>query len=426
MFIFDIIDKKRKGKELTVDEINFAVNGFVEGAVLPEQMSALLMAIMLKGMTDDEVFALTKAMQNSGKTYSFDFDVVDKHSTGGVGDSTSLILLPILASLNVKVAKMSGKSLGYTGGTIDKLSCFKGFNVELSEKEFKTAIKKVGGSIISQSEEIAIADKKIYVLRDKCACVESIPLIASSVMSKKLASGSNTILLDVKFGNGAFMKTKKMAIKLAKLMVKIGKADGKNVCAMVTNMNYPLSYGVGCNFEVYSVIKALNGEEGNLLKLSTQLSAKLYSMATGENYGKSCEFVNTALNSGKALNKLKQIITNQGGSCEILDNPNSLLSSKSVLPVLSKCDGGYVKSINALTMAKVQKLLQENVKDDEKKKCGILLNVSVGSFVNKETVLANLYSQKPISNEIIELFLSGINYVKTKVKQPKLVAKIIR
>ena len=425
MLIFDVIDKKRKGLNLTKDEIEFAVNGFVKGDVLPEQMSALLMAIVINGMSDKETYHLTKIMQNSGKTYKFPFEVVDKHSSGGVGDSTTLILLPTLAALGVKVAKMSGKSLGFTGGTIDKVSCFQNFKTDLTQKQFENVITKVGGSVISQSEEIALADKKIYALRDKCACVESIPLIASSIMSKKLACGSNTILLDVKYGSGAFMKTKASAIKLAKTMVKLGKLDGKNVVAMVTNMNTPLSNGIGCGPEVYSVIKALKGEEGSLLSLSKTLSAQLYSMATNIDYAESLRRVEQTLVTGKAEEKLREIVKYQGGSVEVFDAPESLLDAKVKTKINSRISG-YVKNIDALTLARVEKYLQQTANEQNKKFCGIMLNVKVGDYVKHGDLLATLYSYEKVNIEVVNMFYSGFEFSNKKVKPVKLVAKIIK
>ncbi len=426
MYIIDIIDKKRKGEVLSKEEIEFAVNGYVKGSVLDEQMSALLMAIMLNGMNIKETYYLTKVMQNSGKTYSFPFEVADKHSSGGVSDSTTLILLPTLSAMNVKVAKMSGKSLGYTGGTIDKVSMFKNFNTELDEADFKKALNEVGGALISQSDEIALADKKIYALRDRCACVESVPLIASSIMSKKLASGSNTILLDVKCGSGAFMKDKRSAIKLAKTMVKIGKMDGKNIRAIVTNMNTPLSSGIGCAQEVYCVIKALNKEDSDLLELSKILSAHLYSMTMICSYENAYNEVCRTINSGKAKHKLEQIVKNQGGDASAILHPEKLLDAKFVTPVKCADNGGYVSKIDALTMAKVQKYVQNLAPEKDKHSCGVMLNVKVGSGVKQGDELAKIYSASKLDEDILQLFLSGIKFSATPVKKEKLVLKIIK
>lgn len=426
MFITDIIDKKRKAYSLTKEEIEFAVNGFIAGNVLPEQMSALLMAIVINGMNKKETFYLTKTMQNSGKTYTFSFDAVDKHSSGGVGDSTTLILLPILSSLGIKVAKMSGKALGYTGGTIDKVSCFEGFNTDLTQKEFEQVISKVNGSIISQTEDIALADKKIYALRDKCACVESIPLIASSIMSKKLASGSNTILLDVKCGEGAFMKTKKDAIKLAKTMVEIGKLDGKDIVAFVTNMDSPLSFGVGCAQEVYSVINALKGESGDLLTLSKLLSAQLYSMANRVSINEAMFEVEKSLRSGLALKQLKKVVKAQGGDTTVIDDPDLLLRAKNKYEMTYDGSVGYVAKINALTIAKVQKLLQVKASEKDKKLCGLILKVKVGDIIKQGDVLATLYTFDKVDDGVKQLFMSAFTFSSRKPKNEKLLIKIIK
>ncbi len=426
MFIQSIIDKKRSGLVLSKDEIDFAISGYVNGEVLDEQMSALLMAIMINGMNIKEIYNLTKAMQNSGKTYTFPFEVADKHSSGGVSDSTTLILLPTLSALNVKVAKMSGKSLGFTGGTIDKVAMFKGFNTELNQTEFKTALNNVGGALISQSEEIALADKKIYALRDRCACVESIPLIASSIMSKKLASGGNTILLDVKCGKGAFMKDRHSAIKLAKTMVKIGKMDGKNIRAVVSNMNTPLSAGIGCAQEVYCVIKALNREDSDLLELSKILSAHLYSMCECVDYTSAYNEVCRTINSGKTKNKLMQIVKNQGGELVNFENPEQLLYSKVITPVINDTKSGYISKIDALVMAKVQKYLQESAPERYKCLCGIMLSIGVGQRVERGQELAKLYSANEVAPEILDLFLSGITVSGKPVRKEKLILKVIK
>ena len=426
MFITDIIDKKRNNKVLNREEIEFAVNGYLKGSVAPEQMSALLMAIVINGMNKKETFYLTKTMQNSGKTYKFSYDVVDKHSSGGVGDSTTLVLLPVLSSLGVKVAKMSGKALGFTGGTIDKVSCFDGFNTNLTQKEFEAVISKWNGSIISQTDDIAVADKKIYALRDKCACVESIPLIASSIMSKKLASGSNTILLDVKCGEGAFMKTRKDAIKLAKTMVEIGKLDGKDIVAFVTDMNSPLSFGVGCAQEVYSVIKALKGENGDLLTLSKLLSAQLYSMANKVSLNEALFEVEKSLRSGIALKQLKNIVKAQGGSIKAIDEPETLLSAKVKTEMLYSGEKCFVSGINALTIAKVQRLLQVGASDKDKKLCGLLLNVKVGDEVKQGDILSTLYSFEKVDEGTKTLFMSAFEFSKKKPKNKKLLLKIVK
>lgn len=424
MDILKIIEKKSHGLELSSEEIWFIVEEYVNGNILDEQMSALLMAIKINGMNIDETYAMTKAMQSSGKTYHYDFPVVDKHSSGGVSDSTTLLVVPTLALLGVKIAKMSGKSLGFTGGTADKVKVFKGFNASLTEKEFKDMIAKHNGSIITQSEEISLADKKIYALRDRTATVESIPLIASSIMSKKLACGASVILLDVKCGKGAFMKDLDSATKLAKTMVEIGKKDGKKVVAMVTNMNAPLSYGVGCNLEVYSVLMALLGEKTRLRELSIILSAELYALANTLPYDKSYAIVEKAFNSGEVSIKLKEIILAQGGNIDVFDNPKSLLSAPVVENIYATHDA-YVSGIDARKVAEVEVSLRNSAEEKNKPLVGVLLNKQVGDKIKKGELLATIYSDDSVDTSLIDDLHGAFEYMAKEPKKEKLVYKII-
>ena len=424
MDILKIIDKKSLGQELTPEEIRYAVEGYVEGEILDEQMSSLLMAIKINGMNIDEIYAMTKAMQDSGKTYHYDFPVVDKHSSGGVSDSTTLLVVPTLALLGVKIAKMSGKSLGFTGGTADKVKVFSGFNSQLSEKQFKEMIAKHNGSIITQSDEISLADKKIYALRDRTSTVESIPLIASSIMSKKLACGASVILLDVKCGKGAFMKDLDSATKLAKTMVEIGKKDGKKVVAMVTNMNAPLSYGVGCNLEVYSVLMALMGEKTRLRELSILLSAELYSLANTLPYDKSLAIVEKAFNSGEVAIKLQEIILAQGGKIDVFDNPNSLLCAPNSKVITSKVDG-YISEIDARKVAEVECALKNIAADKYKTMVGVLLNKQVGDKIAKGEPLATIYSENEVGEALVKALYSSFEFSAKEPRKEKLVYKVI-
>ena len=424
MDILKIIDKKSLGNELSAEEIEFAISGYVEGIVADEQMSALLMAIKINGMNIDETYAMTKAMQASGKTYHYDFPVVDKHSSGGVSDSTTLIVVPTLALLGVKIAKMSGKSLGFTGGTADKVKVFSGFNAELDERQFKALLSKYNGGIITQSDEISLADKKIYALRDRTGTVESIPLIASSIMSKKLACGASVILLDVKCGKGAFMKDVDSATKLAKTMVEIGKKDGKKVVAIVTNMDAPLSYGVGCNLEVYSVIMALMGENTRLRKLSTILGAHLYSIANTLPYDKSLAIVEKAINSGEVLIKLQEIVLAQGGKIDVFDNPKSLLCAPNNVQILSKTTG-YVLGIDARKVAEVEGILKNIASDKFKPQVGVLLNKQIGDKISSGELLATLYFDGHIDNAVKTRLYDAFEFTSKQPKKEKLVYKII-
>ena len=426
MYIYDILEKKRAGKALTDEEIREVVKAYVADEITDAQMSALLMAICINGMTTEETIALTKAMQASGKTYKYDFKSVDKHSTGGVGDSTSLILVPTLAALGLKVTKMSGKSLGFTGGTIDKLKAFDGYNPEMSEKKYLDIVKSCGGVIISQSSDIALADKKIYALRDKTATVESIPLIASSIMSKKLSCGADSILLDVKYGSGALVKSVFDAGRLARLMVKIGKKAGKKVNAVITNMNTPLSYGVGCNMEVYCAIMALHGKNSQLLELSKYLSAKLHAMHTGASYKKAYSLVSKAISSGASLNKMREIISLGGGDVSILDKPEKLLVSDYVVKVIAD-KSGYINNIDALKVAKFVNHLKDSVDTDKQKlRTGVMFNYAVGDKVNKGDELATVYSASKVTPAQLKELTDAVAVNKYKLPLFKLVVEAIK
>ena len=285
MRIYDIIDKKRHGGVLSKQELEFFINGYMKNEIADYQASSLLMAICIMGMNDEETLNLTRAMISSGSVVDlskFGSLSVDKHSTGGVGDKTTLIIAPIVASLGLKVAKMSGRGLGFTGGTIDKLESLGDFTTSLSQSQFISQVEKIGVCVVGQNEALAPADKKLYALRDVTATVESVPLIASSIMSKKLASGASTIVLDVKVGSGAFMKNATQGKELASAMIKIGKGYGKSVCALITNMNIPLGYAIGNSLEVYEAISVLSGRgEERLRQVAIALSARMVSLSLG-------------------------------------------------------------------------------------------------------------------------------------------------
>lgn len=421
--MYNIIDKKRLRQALTKEEIDWVVSNYVSGIVSDAEMSSLLMAICLNGMNDTETYYLTKAMQASGKTIKFSYPTVDKHSTGGVSDSTTLVLTPLLASMGIRVAKMSGRGLGTTGGTIDKLEVFKGYDVYKSFDEFNRIIKETGASIIAQSADIATADKKIYALRDKTATVASIPLIASSVMSKKLAMGSNIILLDVKYGKGAFMQNKRDAIRLAKLMVKIGKLDNKKVWAVISNMNVPLAEGVGCAQEVYSVIKTIDGEENNLKKISIELATNLYMMAKNVDRAAALSEVNIAFDKG-IKDKLKQIVNAHGGATEYIDNPDKLLESKYVTTI-NASESGYISDIDALNVARFVMELKQRV-DNDKYRQGIISNVSVGDRILAGDKLVTIYSDTKISVEDKDAIRTAYTITNRKPKKLKLIEKVIK
>ena len=426
MLIYEIIDKKRRKEKLLKKEIEWVVENYVEGNILEEQMSSLLMAICLNGMDFNESYYLTKAMQNTGKTYSFDFDIVDKHSTGGVSDSTTLILSPILALAGLKVAKMSGRSLGTTGGTIDKLSVFKNYNFDIDQEKFKEIIQKVGVSIISQKDDIALGDKKIYALRDKTATVKSIPLIASSIMSKKLACGSKILLLDVKYGKGALMKNIKDAMQLARTMVKIGNMNGTKTWAVLTNMNTPLADGVGSAMEIYSVVDAMNGKKSYLRKISLELASLLYQMANNCSYKKAKKVITNIINQPDLVKgKLSEMIDAHGGDYEYLQKPEKLLNAKNCYELKSS-KSGFVNVIDALDVAKYVMVLEEGLSDERKLFQGILLNVQINSRVKNGDVLAKIYTDKDLSEKDIQNLEKAIVIESKRIKVKPLIYKVIK
>ena len=342
--MYDLIKKKRDGGVLTDEEIKFFVDGFVKGEIPDYQVAALLMAIYFEKLNSDETLALTLAIRDSGDTLDLS-DIkgikVDKHSTGGVGDKTTLVIAPILAACGLKVAKMSGRGLGHTGGTIDKLEAIKGFKTNISREQFIKVVNEVGVAVVGQSGDLTPADKKIYALRDVTATVDDISLIVSSIMGKKLATDSDCLLLDVKVGSGAFMKSYADAEKLARVMVAIGNAAGKKTAAMITDMDSPLGNAVGNSIEVVEAINTLKGEgPRDLDALCRALSVQLLKMS-GMVFVEAEEKVNDAISNGKALMKLKEMVSAQGGDASFIDDVSLFPSAKYSLDVLSDREGEF-------------------------------------------------------------------------------------
>ena len=396
MRIYDIITKKKYGKILTREEIDFAVNGFVNGTVADYQMSSLLMAICCKGFNEQETFDLTEIMLHSGDIIdlsAFANLTVDKHSTGGVGDKTSLIISPIVASLGGKVAKLSGRGLAHTGGTIDKLESIKGFNVNLTREQFINQVENVGMAIVSPTENIVPADKKIYALRDATATVDCIPLIAASIMSKKLASGSKNIVLDVKYGNGAFMQDEFEAIKLANTMVKIGNYFERKVTAVITDMNKPLGSAIGNKLEVQEAIDVLkSNKQNNLRDVCVVLATEMISQLPLDIKNPK-ETVEEAIKSGKAYNKFKEWITAQGGD---ITDTKSINNSKYKIEIKSN-KKGFLHSISAIDIGTLALQLGagRNKKEDNiDYDAGIILKKQCGDFVENGETLCVLYTNK--------------------------------
>lgn len=406
MNIIDIINKKRKGENLTYEEIKFAIDGFINGEIFDSQMSSLLMAIVINGMSDEETFSMTDIMLKSGDTVdlsNIDGIKIDKHSTGGVGDKTSLIVVPLVASCGVKVAKMSGRSLGHTGGTIDKLESIDGFNVNLKEADFIKQVNEIGCALISQTSELAPADKKIYALRDLTATVESIPLIASSIMSKKLASGVDKIVIDVKVGKAAFMKNLESARELAKLMVKIGKNKGKETVCVLTNMEEPLGNYIGNALEVHEAIQVLKGNgPKDLNEVVVTLASIMVSLGKNIELEVAKKEVKANLENGKAYQKFKEMVEYQNGNIENIPVSKHLFSCKSPKT-------GFITKINAYKLGMIERRMsmsrfnQENLIDST---VGFILNKKVGDYVleNEELIKVYLNTNDVNVKEILDCF----------------------
>lgn len=389
--IIDIITKKKNKEELTYDEINYAITNYLNGTVKDYQMSSLLMAIVLNGMTDEETFNLTKVMLESGDIIdlsNINGEVVDKHSTGGVGDKTTLILAPLLADSGLKVAKMSGRGLGHTGGTIDKLESINGFKVKLDENAFIKQVNDIGLAIISQTANLVPADKKLYALRDVTGTTESIPLIASSIMSKKIASGANHIILDVKVGNGALMKNVEEATALANEMIKIGKKYNKKVICVLTNMEEPLGNTIGNAIEVKEAIDTLQGKgPEDLKKLVITLSSLLIESVENRDVEEIKKELELKLKDGSAYEKFKKMVEYQGGNIENIEISDKCFSVKS-----SK--SGWIKSINTLKLGEIARDLgagRFNKDDKINYKVGLYINQKVGDFVLENEELVKVY-----------------------------------
>ena len=398
MRMYDIIAKKRDNKELSGEEISYFVKGFTSGEIPDYQAAALLMAIYVNGMTDRETALLTMEMANSGDTADMSAVkgvTVDKHSTGGVGDKTTLIIVPIVAALGGKVAKMSGRGLGHTGGTVDKLESIPGFQTELSPEEFFDNVNKIGAAMISQSGNLAPADKKIYALRDVTATVSSIPLIASSIMSKKIASGSDCIVLDVKYGSGAFMKNIEDARELARQMVDVGRACGRKVSAVLSNMDTPLGFAVGNSLEVIEAVKVLKGEQkDDLYDICIELAANMLTLSIDKPIDECRELAKGAIEDGSAFEKLKEIVKAQGGETAVLDDTELFEKAKYSFEITAE-ESGYISRLDSEKIGISSVILgagREHKGDKIDHSAGILLKKKTGDFVNKGDILAVMYA----------------------------------
>lgn len=433
MRMYDIILKKRDGGTLTPEEIAFFVRGYTDGSIPDYQASALTMAIFYKGMTEEETVLLTKEMAQSGDQIDlsrFGELTVDKHSTGGVGDKTTLIVAPTVASLGGKLAKMSGRGLGHTGGTVDKLESIDGYNTTLEAEEFFAQVEKVGISVIGQSGNLTPADKKLYALRDVTATVDSIPLITSSIMSKKIAAGSKNIVLDVKCGSGAFMKTLADAQCLAENMVKIGKGCGRNIAAVITDMDVPLGENVGNALEVIEAIDVLKGnKKGDLYEVCVALATQMISLTLKIAEDKAKEMVIGAIEDGSAFAKMKEWIAAQGGNAQMLEDISLFKKAEIIYEVKSE-QSGFISSMDAAEIGSAACTLGAGraSKDDVIDfAAGIVIKKKVGEEVKSGDVLALLYTNKQDAVEpAAKRYLDAIKISKEKTERNPLIYKIIR
>jgi len=428
MRMVDLIEKKRDGHELSTDEIKFIITGYTEGTIPDYQVSALTMAIYFKGMTEKERADLTMAMVESGDQIDLsqiEGVKVDKHSTGGVGDTTTLVLGPLVAALGVPIAKMSGRGLGHTGGTIDKLEAIDGFHVEIENKEFIELVNKNKIAVIGQSGNLTPADKKLYALRDVTATVESIPLIASSIMSKKIAAGADAIVLDVKTGAGAFMKTLDDSRELARAMVRIGNNIGRRTMAVISDMSQPLGYAIGNALEVKEAIDTLSGEgPKDLTELCLTLGSHMVYLAGKANsLIEARTLLQNAINDGSALEKLKVFLSSQGGDASIVDDPAKLPQAK-YLYELEAMESGYVAEIIADEVGTAAMLLgagratKESVIDLA---VGLVLRKKIGDQVIKGESLVTIYSNFENVDEVKEKLYKNIKISTSKVEEPILI-----
>ncbi len=433
MRMVDIIIKKRDGGILTKEEISFFIKGYTDGSIPDYQASALAMAIVFRGMNKEETAFLTEAMMKSGEMIDLS-DIsgvkVDKHSTGGVGDKTSLALGPLVASCGAKLAKMSGRGLGHTGGTLDKMESVPGTNIYLSDEQFKKQVNDIGIAIIGQTADIDPADKKLYALRDVTGTVQSIPLIASSIMSKKLASGSDAILLDVKFGSGAFMKNIDEARELAKTMVEIGDSLGRDTRAILTDMDEPLGLAVGNSLEVKEAVLTLKGQgPKDFVELVTGAGAIMLEQAhIASSYEEGRKMIEANIANGEGFEKLKELFKAQGGDTSYLDDLDKFEKAKYAISITSE-ESGYIKRIDSLSIGiGAMKLGAGRATMDDKidNAAGIVLNKKVGDHVEKGEELAKAYTNKEGIEDVLRDIRSAFLYSDTPIRLPSIIHEYIK
>lgn len=435
MRIVDLIEKKKQGKILTKEEINFLIDSLMDGTAPDYQIAAWLMAVYFKGLTQEETVNLTAAMINSGDVIDFGDltdSIVDKHSTGGVGDKVTITLIPLLAAAGIPVAKLSGKGLGHTGGTIDKLESIPGFNTKLTIEDLIKQVKEINVAIASQTQNLTPADGKLYALRDVTATVDSMPLIASSVVSKKIASGAKNIILDVKYGSGAFMKTPEDAAELSKLMVNVGKALNKSITAVITSMEEPLGRAVGNSLEIIESVEFLKGniKTGDVADLTYSFAAiALMQVGMYNNEAEAKEYLRELVESGKALEKLRKLIAAQGGNPEIINNYDLFELPKYKVECEAK-KSGYVHNIDAYKIAYACKILgagRDRKTDPIDYSVGIYLNKKSGEAVNKGDILYTIYSNDSEKTKIAQKYCDeAFDVNNEKPSHNSMIYKIIR
>lgn len=429
--VVDLIEKKRNGKALSKEEIDFVIKEYTNGTIPDYQMSALLMAIFYEDMTDEEITDMTLAMAESGDVIDLsavDGIKVDKHSTGGVGDTTTIVLAPLVASVGVPVAKMSGRGLGHTGGTIDKLEAIPGFSIELGNQEFIDLVNQTNVAVTGQSGNLAPADKKLYALRDVTATVDSIPLIASSIMSKKIAAGADAIVLDVTTGDGAFMKDQKQAERLAKTMVQIGHLAGRETIAVISDMSQPLGNAIGNSLEVVEAIDTLKGKgPEDLLEMVYALGSQMVLLAgKAATLAEAQTMLTEALENGKALDKFKEMIRNQGGDDSIVENPDKILTAKYKIE-LPALKSGVIQKLRADEIGIAAMMLGAGRKTKEDQidyAVGLQLHKKVGDPVNKGDSLLTIYANQENVEEIEKILYDNIE-IGEEGAAPDLIRKIV-
>lgn len=433
MNIQEIIAKKRDGEILNKEEINYFITKYVDGEVTDYQAAALIMAIYINGMNKEETTNLTLEMAGSGDILDLSEvskNVIDKHSTGGVGDKITLVLMPIIASLGIPVAKMSGRGLGFTGGTVDKLESIPGYKTEIDIDTFIKDVKKIGISIIGQTANLAPADKKIYALRDTINCVSSMPLIASSIMSKKIAAGANKIVLDVTVGSGAFMKNKEDAIKLSNIMKDIGSLAGRETVCILTNMSEPVGYSIGNTLEIIETVECLKGNiPEDIKEIITTIGSYIIKLSgKGDNLEENKKMILENIQNGKAYNKFLELVENQNGDIEYIKDTSKFEKAKYIIPVISEKDG-FIEELNAEKVGQISVLLgagRLKKEDSIDKAVGIVLNKKISDKVQKGEVLAYIHANDEEKGKTLaEELKQTCKISEIKVEKEKVILGII-